>query len=82
MRRWHDVTQLHFVRHAVIGTADWIGASALPGRDNIAYRKVPHSVTFVDELPKTATGKIQKFIMREQAIQELGLQLAANTQTA
>jgi fatty-acyl-CoA synthase len=33
-------------------------------RDQLAHFKTPHSVTFVDELPKTATGKIQKFVLR------------------
>jgi fatty-acyl-CoA synthase len=33
-------------------------------RDRIAHFKVPRGVTFVDALPKTATGKIQKFILR------------------
>jgi fatty-acyl-CoA synthase len=33
-------------------------------RDRLAHFKVPHSVTVVTELPKTATGKIQKFVLR------------------
>src|SRR5437667_11656455 len=33
-------------------------------RANLACFKAPHSVTFVKELPKTATGKIQKYILR------------------
>jgi fatty-acyl-CoA synthase len=33
-------------------------------RDRLAHFKAPHSVTFVDELPKTATGKIQKYVLR------------------
>jgi fatty-acyl-CoA synthase len=33
-------------------------------RDRIAHFKCPHSFTFVAELPKTATGKIQKFVLR------------------
>jgi len=33
-------------------------------RDNLAHFKVPKSVTFVTELPKTATGKIQKYVLR------------------
>jgi fatty-acyl-CoA synthase len=36
-------------------------------RDNLAHFKAPHGVTFVDELPKTATGKIQKFELRKGA---------------
>jgi fatty-acyl-CoA synthase len=33
-------------------------------RDNLAHFKVPHGVTFVSELPKTATGKVQKYTLR------------------
>jgi fatty-acyl-CoA synthase len=33
-------------------------------RANLAHFKAPHSVTFVPELPKTATGKIQKYVLR------------------
>ncbi|PYL80235.1 MAG: o-succinylbenzoate--CoA ligase [Verrucomicrobia bacterium] len=36
-------------------------------RANLAHFKAPHSVTFVKELPKTATGKIQKYILRGRA---------------
>lgn len=34
-------------------------------RDNMAHFKAPKSVEFVEELPKTATGKLQKFRLRE-----------------
>lgn len=33
-------------------------------RDRLAHFKAPHTVTFVSELPKTATGKIQKYVLR------------------
>jgi fatty-acyl-CoA synthase len=33
-------------------------------RDNLAHFKCPQAVHFVPELPKTATGKIQKFVLR------------------
>jgi fatty-acyl-CoA synthase len=33
-------------------------------RANLAHFKAPHSVTFIKELPKTATGKIQKYVLR------------------
>src|SRR5690242_16646189 len=33
-------------------------------RAHLAHFKSPHGVTFVDELPKTATGKIQKYVLR------------------
>ena len=34
-------------------------------RERIAHFKVPHSFTPMEELPKTATGKIQKFVLRK-----------------
>jgi fatty-acyl-CoA synthase len=36
-------------------------------REHLAHFKAPHGVTFVTELPKTATGKIQKFVLRQGA---------------
>ncbi|MEZ4361148.1 MAG: long-chain-fatty-acid--CoA ligase [Kofleriaceae bacterium] len=33
-------------------------------REHLAHFKAPHGVTFLSELPKTATGKIQKFVLR------------------
>ena len=36
-------------------------------RDRLAHFKTPQWVTFVDELPKTATGKVQKFVLRGTA---------------
>jgi len=35
-------------------------------RENMANYKVPRKVTFLDALPLNATGKIQKFVLREQ----------------
>jgi fatty-acyl-CoA synthase len=32
-------------------------------RDNLAHFKTPQWVSFVDKLPKTATGKVQKFVL-------------------
>ncbi|WP_017772240.1 AMP-binding protein [Paraburkholderia kururiensis] len=42
-------------------------------RGQIAHYKIPKYVRFVDELPMTVTGKIQKFVMRERMIDELHL---------
>jgi fatty-acyl-CoA synthase len=41
----------------------------------IAHYKIPRYVKFVDGFPMTVTGKIQKFLMRQQMIDELGLSL-------
>jgi fatty-acyl-CoA synthase len=43
-------------------------------RDQIAHYKVPKYIHFVDELPMTVTGKVQKFVMREHMIRELNLE--------
>ncbi|XP_047483965.1 medium-chain acyl-CoA ligase ACSF2, mitochondrial-like [Penaeus chinensis] len=42
-------------------------------KGKIAHYKVPRYVLFKDEFPRTVTGKIQKFKMREQTIEELNL---------
>jgi len=42
-------------------------------RDQIAHYKVPRYFKFVDGFPMTVTGKVQKFLMREQTVQELDL---------
>ena len=51
-------------------------------KDRIAHFKVPRYVKFVDEYPMTVTGKVQKFLMRQMAIEELGLEAAAAVKTA
>ncbi len=48
----------------------------------IAHYKIPRYVKFVESFPMTVTGKIQKFVMRQQSIEELGLQSAASIKTA
>ena len=42
-------------------------------RGQIAHFKVPHYVRFVDGFPLTISGKVQKFLMREQLRAELNL---------
>ena len=42
-------------------------------RAQIAHYKVPRYIKFVDSFPMTVTGKVQKFVMREQMSRELGL---------
>ena len=39
----------------------------------IAHHKVPRYVRFLDSFPQTVTGKIQKYLLREQIQQELGV---------
>jgi fatty-acyl-CoA synthase len=51
-------------------------------KGRIATYKIPRYWKFVDSFPMTVTGKVQKFRMREQAIEELGLHGAAEMKTA
>jgi fatty-acyl-CoA synthase len=51
-------------------------------RGKIAHYKIPRYVKFVSEFPMTVTGKIQKYKMREVAIEEFGLEAAARVATA
>jgi len=39
----------------------------------IAHYKIPHHIRFVDAFPMTVTGKVQKYLMRQAMIEELGL---------
>ena len=51
-------------------------------KGKIAYFKIPQFIRFVDGFPMTVTKKIQKFLMREQEIQERGLEEVAHQATA
>ncbi len=51
-------------------------------RGKIAYFKVPQYIRFVDSFPMTITGKIQKYLMRDQEIRERGLERIARIETA
>ncbi|WP_210516220.1 AMP-binding protein [Hymenobacter terricola] len=51
-------------------------------KNRISTSKIPVFWKFVDGFPMTVTGKIQKYLMREQAVEELGLQAAAAVKTA
>jgi fatty-acyl-CoA synthase len=51
-------------------------------RVNISRQKVPKYVRFVEAFPLTASGKVKKFVMKEQVIKELGLEGVANVKMA
>ena len=60
--QWGETPRAFVVlRHGARATEDELRAFL---RDRLAHFKVPRTVTFVSELPKTATGKIQKFVLR------------------
>ncbi|HEX6682026.1 MAG TPA: long-chain-fatty-acid--CoA ligase [Candidatus Limnocylindrales bacterium] len=61
--KWGEAPHAFVVlRDAASATEDEIIAFA---RENLAHFKAPRGVTFVVELPKTATGKIQKYVLRQ-----------------
>ena len=63
--RWGETPHAFVVLHEdASATGDDIIAFA---REHLAHFKAPSGVTFVAELPKTATGKIQKFVLRKGA---------------
>jgi fatty-acyl-CoA synthase len=45
-------------------------------RENVARHKVPGYVDFVEEYPMTASGKIQKYKLREAAVERYNLATA------
>ena len=51
-------------------------------REHLAHFKAPSYIAFVDSFPCTVTGKIQKYRIRQQAIEELGLQETEAIETA
>jgi fatty-acyl-CoA synthase len=51
-------------------------------KGQISHQKIPCYFQFVNAYPMTASGKIQKFVLREQAIQSLGLEQAEKVRTA
>ncbi len=42
-------------------------------KGQIAHYKIPRYIKFTDAFPMTVTGKVQKFLMREHMVKELGL---------
>jgi fatty-acyl-CoA synthase len=62
--RWGEVP-VAFVTAAAGGTPEEGELQAF-ARGRLARFKVPKRIEVVDELPKTGTGKIQKFLLRER----------------
>lgn len=51
-------------------------------RSSLAHFKTPRYVRFVDEFPMTATGKVQKYKLRQRAVKELKREEIARMETA
>lgn len=67
-RAWEDELDEEEIKRAV--------------RENMARHKVPKYVMFMAQFPMTASGKIQKFKLREMGIEKFGLQDDAAIETA
>jgi fatty-acyl-CoA synthase len=67
------------VREGAALTTDEVRAFC---QGRIAHYKVPRYVHVTDEFPMTVTGKVQKYLMRQAAVELLGLQDAAAVRTA
>ena len=60
--KWGEAPQAFIVlKPGAVATPEELRAFM---REHLAHFKCPHSFTFVTDLPKTATGKIQKFVLR------------------
>jgi fatty-acyl-CoA synthase len=60
--KWGEAPHAFIVlRPGAVGSSDELRAFT---REHLAHFKCPHSFSFVTDLPKTATGKIQKFVLR------------------
>jgi benzoate-CoA ligase len=46
-------------------------------KERLAAYKYPRAIEFVDALPKTATGKIQRFLLRERELKAAAERAAA-----
>ncbi|HLY06731.1 MAG TPA: AMP-binding protein [Rhizomicrobium sp.] len=46
-------------------------------REHISHHKIPRHIRFVDAFPMTVTGKVQKYLIREAMVAELGVKVAA-----
>ena len=51
-------------------------------RGRMASFKIPQYTVVMDEFPMTSSGKVQKFLLREMAVTEVGLPKAAPVETA
>jgi benzoate-CoA ligase len=66
-----QVEDVSRIKAFVIGSADIANPEALADelrhwcKDNLRRYEYPHFVEFVDDLPRTPTGKVQRFKLRE-----------------
>ena len=61
--RWGETPHAFVVLNA--GASASAAELTAYARDNMAHFKTPRRFTFVEQLPKTTTGKIQKYVLRQ-----------------
>jgi fatty-acyl-CoA synthase len=70
--RWGEVGRAYVIaRDGRALTAEAVTAHC---RSRLARYKVPASVVVTDTIPRTASGKVQKHVLRERALDEMGEQ--------
>jgi fatty-acyl-CoA synthase len=74
-----EVLAYIILREGVQATAEEIISYV---KNGLSRYKAPRYVLFIDSYPSTASGKIQKYKLRERAVVELGLQDAEAIETA
>jgi 2-aminobenzoate-CoA ligase len=65
--RGHVVKAFVVLAEGMPGTDDMVRALQDHTKATIAPYKYPRAVEFVDALPRTSTGKLQRFRLRQQA---------------
>ena len=69
----HGLTKVRayiVLKDGFVGSPELIEEIQAYVKENAAPHKYPRTILFVDELPKTATGKIQRYKLRERAEEE------------
>jgi 2-aminobenzoate-CoA ligase len=65
------------LRAGIVGDATIVRALQDHVKANVAPYKYPRAIEFVAELPKTQTGKLQRFELRKRAAESASRKLAS-----
>jgi 2-aminobenzoate-CoA ligase len=65
------------LRAGIVGDATIVRALQDHVKANVAPYKYPRAIEFVTELPKTQTGKLQRFELRKRAAESASRKLAS-----
>jgi 2-aminobenzoate-CoA ligase len=59
------------LREGIAGTAELVAELQDRAKQQIAPYKYPRAIEFVDSLPRTTTGKVQRYVLRERATEQV-----------